>query len=207
MSVVSTNPTVRRGPCALFALMSSQHGVASSAQARRAGVTRAVEQRLVAEGALVRPLPGIVAAGGVRPTYAAQAMAASLRPGVVGVSHGAAARLHRLAGYEDHPEIDVIGARGSHIRVGPPILAHYSRGPIGRYITHIGSIPVTTIALTLALITRETNTTRALAALDDALGRGVPATSIRGVAQQWRETGRSGPGLLLTLLDCLTRSA
>lgn len=181
--------------------MASQFGVASCAQARGAGVSRAVEQRLVDEGALIRPLPGVLAAGGVRPTFAAQAMAAALRPAVLGVSHGAAARLHRLAGFTDHADLDVIGSRGAHLRVQRPMVAHYSRGPVDQHIVRIGPLPVTSIPLTLALITRENSRAAALAALDDALGRGVPAAAIRAVALQWSETGRSGPGVLLRLLD------
>src|SRR5262245_14335945 len=107
--------------------MAAQHGVASRGQARDVGVSRAVEERLVAEGALVRLMRGIVAAGGMPLTYSAQAMAAALRPGVVALSHGSAARLHRLSGFEVHPTIDVIGARGAHISVHPPVHARYSR--------------------------------------------------------------------------------
>jgi len=191
--------------------MADQHGVASRAQARAAGVTSAVEQRLVDQGALIRPLPGVLAVGGVRPSFPAQAMAATLRPGVLGVSHGAAARLHRLAGFEEYQVIDVIGRRGSHLRVPPPITAHYSRGPLDQHLVRVGTIAVTSIPLTLALIVQGIGRAEAFAALDDVLGRGVPADSIRLVARQWREPGRSGPGLLLRLLDRMptrsTRSA
>lgn len=198
---VSPVPVERRATRALFALMWSQHGVASRSQARRAGVTRSIEQRLIDLGALVCPLPGVVAAGGVRPTFAAQAMAATLRPGVIAVSHGAAARLHRLAGFEDHGEIDVIGSRGSHIHAQPPIVAHYSRGPIEQHIVRVAAIPVTSIALTLSLVTSEETVAKARAALDDVLGRGVPVATIRGVADEWSGPGRTGPGLLVRLLD------
>ena len=181
--------------------MATQHGVASSAQARGLGVSRAVEQRLVAEGALVRTLPGVLVAGGIEPTFASLAKAATLRPGVVGISHGAAARIHRLPGFGDYDVIDVIGARGSHIRGDQTMAAHYSRGPIGQHIAVIGGIPVTSIPLTLTLVTPRISRIEAVAALGVALDRGVPADSIRSVALRWREPGRAGPAKVLELLD------
>lgn len=192
---------VQRGPRALFALMLSQHGVASSAQARGLGVSRAVEQRLVAEGALVRTLPGVLAAGGSQPTFATCAMAATLRPGVLAISHGTAARIHRLPGFAAHGGVDVIGARGSHIRADESIVAHYSRGPIEQHVIRVAGIPVTSIPLTLTLVTSSLTRPEAIAALGDAIGRGVPASAIRSVALEWRDPGRSGPGQVLELLD------
>ena len=181
------------GPRALFALMAEQHGVASRAQARAAGVTRAVEERLIAEGALVRAFPGVVAAGGVTMTFSAQAMAATLRPGVMGVSHGAAARLHRLAGFEHHPHIEVIGARGSHIRVDAPIFARYSRRPIDQHIGLVGAIRVTSIPLTLALATPEITSEQAA---DTLTQRAPPAACPRQRSGPSPSSGteRAGPG-------------
>lgn len=194
-------PTDHRGPPALFALMASQFGVASIAQARKAGVTRAVEQRLVTEGALVRMLPGVLGAGGIRPAFATQAMAATLRPGVLGICHGAAARLHRLPGFEGHATIDVIGARGSHIRGDDSMSTHYSRGPVEQHIVRVAGIPVTSIPLTLTLVAPQLTRLDAIAAITETLNRGVPAAVIRSVALQWREPGRPGPSIVLELLN------
>ena len=201
MRSLLTLPSFDHGPRALFALMATQHGVASSAQARGLGVSRAVEQRLVAEGALVRTLPGVLVAGGVEPTFASRAKAATLRPGVLAISHRAAARIHRLSGFAEHETIDVIGARGSHIRGDETMVPHYSRGPIGQHIAVIGGIPVTSIPLTLTLVTPSLTRAEVVAALSDALDRGVPAAAIRTVAVQWRGHGRSGPATLIRLLD------
>lgn len=191
------------GTAALFALMTEQLGVASTTQARALGVSRAVERRLLREGALTVALPGVLAAGGMRLSFPATAMAAALRPGVIAVSHGTAARLHRLAGFSDYPAIDVVGERGSHLATKLPVIRHYSRGPVGDHVTRIGPIPVTSVPLTLALVARVAGRATMIGALADALGRGIPAASIRAVAVAWREPGRSGPGLLLGLLDDL----
>ena len=191
----------QRGPRALFALMVSQHGVASSAQARELGVSRAVERRLVAEGALVRTRSGVLGAGGAQPTFATCAMAAALRPGVLAVSHGAAARIHRLPGFAAHSAVDVIGARGSHIRGDESVVAHYSRGPIEQHVVRVAGIPVTSVPLTLTLVTSSLTRSDAIAALGEAIGRGASAAAIRSVALQWQEPGRSGPSKVLELLD------
>jgi len=203
MSTVSLLSDRRRGLRALFALMARQHGVASCVQARHVGVSRNVEERLVDEGALVRPMRGIVAAGGVPLTFSAQAMAAALRPGVAALSHGAAARLHRLAGFEHHSTIDVIGARGSHIRVDPPVQARYSRGRISDHTVMLGAIPVTSIPLTLTLLTPEITRPQAFVAVSHAVSSGESPQAIREVAEQWRESGRPGPAHLLDIVEAV----
>jgi hypothetical protein len=191
----------------LFELMARQHGVASRAQGRALGVSSAVEQRLMIGGALVPLLPGIVAAGGAALTFSAQAMAATLRPGVVAVSHGAAARLHGLAGFAGHRRVDVIGRRGAHIRLHPPFLPHYTRGPIDGHVVRLGAIPVTSIPLTLVLIASDLSRARVSAVLADVLSGGVPGAAIRAVAGEWRSAGRSGPGRVLELLDGVSGGA
>jgi hypothetical protein len=203
MSTVSLLSDRRRGARALFALMARQHGVASCRQACHVGVSRAVEERLVDEGALVRPMRGIVAACGVPLTFSAQAMAAALRPGVAALSHGAAARLHCLAGFEHHATIEVIGARGSHIRVDPPVLARYSRGRISDHIVMLGSIPVTSVPLTLTMLTSEITRAQALTAVSHAVRGGESPHAIREVAEQWRGPGRPGPAHLLDIIDAV----
>lgn len=173
------------GPPKLFSLMADQHGVASSAQAREVGVSRAVERRLVNEGALIRALPGIVAAGGVRPSFAAQAMAASLCRGVVAVSHGAAARLHRLPGFAEHRRIDVVGTRSTRIVAPPPIVRHYAPRPLDGHVVHAGAVPVTSLALTLVLLAGTIDAEQLSTAVGEALGRGVAAATIQETAIEW----------------------
>jgi hypothetical protein len=185
--------------------MTRQHGVASRAQGRAVGVSRAVERRLVSEGALVPVLSGVLAAGGMPITFRTTAMAASLRSGVMAVSHGAAARLHGLAGFEAYAVVDVIGGRGARLRIEPPVMTHYSRGPLRGHVTRVGAIPVTSVALTLTLLAPTCDPGTTHGALCDALRRGVPAPAIRAVALAWRECGRSGPALVLALLDQLAR--
>lgn len=196
------------GTPALFALMARQHGVASCQQSRELGVTRAVERRLIREGALQEPLPGVLAAGGMRPSYSSQAMAATMLPGAVALSHGAAARLHKLAGWDQHPTLDVIGQRGAHLRPKLPVVAHYTRGPVAEHLVRVGPLLVTSIPLTLVMIAAECSTERLRVTLHDAVRRGVQVSAITEVLGSWQVGGRAGTQRLATVLaELLTAAA
>jgi len=183
-------PAPRRGPAALFELMREQHGVASRPQARAVGVSRAVERRLVAEGALVRPVGEVLAVGGVWPSFASRCMATSLLAGVQAISHGAAARLHRLPGFEQHESLDAIGRRGARLHHPPPVVTHRSRRDLDDHIVRVARIPVTSIPLTLVLLAGTVDDRVLSRALDDAIRRGIPAAPIEELARRWRVSGR-----------------
>jgi hypothetical protein len=190
----------------LFKLMSQQHGVASTAQARRLGVSRRVEQRLLAEGAVDSPCPGVLVAGGAPLTFRCRAMAAALSPGVVAISHGAAARLHDLDGFAEHATLDVLGVRGANphkvpsVPGVPGVTIHRTRGEIPPHVTDVERIPTLTVAATLALLAPAVGIGRTARALDSALRQGVTADELEEVATAWRERGRAGPPALLMLL-------
>ena len=184
----------------LFNLMSRQHGVASTAQARALGVSRRVERRLLAEGAIDQPCPGVFTTAGAPLTFQARARAAAFTRGVVAISHGAAARLHGLDGFDGHERVDVLGARGAnpHHRLG--VTVHRTRGEIGPHVVDVAGIPTLGMAATLALLAPAVGISRTARALDSALRLGVPADELKDVATQWRQRGRAGPPALLMLL-------
>ena len=184
----------------LFQLMAHQHGVATCAQSRQLGVTRAVERRLILSGTLSSPFPGVLAAAGAPVTFEARAMASALSAGVVAVSHAAAARLHALDGFDRSEVVDVIGRKGARLHRALGTTLHYTRGCIDEHVTTVGPIPVLTIAATLALLAPAVGIRPTARALDSALRLGVPAEELRQVASAWRRRGRSGPPALLMLL-------
>lgn len=192
---------------ALFDLMAEQHGVATTRQARAVGVSARVERRLLDDGTLWSPFPAVLAAGGAPVTFEARALAAAWSPGVVAVSHASAARLHRLDGFTpadnttDEAPIDVVARRSAprHRSVG--LRQHYTRGPVDRYVVHVGPIPVLTVAATLALLAPDVGFGRTARALDSALRRGLSVQELRATLEAWRQRGRSGPAGLLELLD------
>jgi REase_MTES_1575 len=188
------------GVQALFTLMSRQHGVASTAQARQLGVSWRAERRLLDDGALRSPCPGILTAGGAPLTFHRRAMAAALGRGVVAISHGAAARLHGLDGFDRHDTVDVLGAKGAnpHQRLG--VRVHRTRGDIGPHVTGIEGIPALTVAATLTLLAPAVGIGPTARALDGALRDGTTAEELKDVAEAWRRRGRTGPPALLMLL-------
>jgi very-short-patch-repair endonuclease len=185
---------------ALFQLMAVQHDTASTSQARELGVSRRVQRRLLAEGLLRSPYPGVLVASGARLTFERRAMAATLSPGVVAISHGAAARLHRLDGFDRHETVDVLGHRGAHLPARRDVTIHLTRADVAGHVTDVEGIPVLTIAATLALLAPSAGIGRTAQALDSALRRGVEAGELRRVAMTWRQQGRAGPPALLMLL-------
>ena len=184
----------------LFELMAEQHGVATISQARGLGISRRVELRMLASGSLQSPARDVLAAGGAPITFEGRAMAAVLAPGVTAVSHGAAARLHGLDGFERHETVDVVGCQGANPHPAVGTAVHYTRGPILDHMISVGKIPTMSIASTLALLAPEYGIGPTARALDSALRKGVLADELRTVAQAWRRRGRSGPPALLMLL-------
>jgi hypothetical protein len=185
---------------ALFALMSGQHGAASCAQARQLGVDRRAVRRLLRDGAIDSPSPGVLTAGGSPATFHRRAMAAALAPGVTAVSHRTAARLHRLDGFEREDDIDVIVGRSANPHVRGGAVVHRSRADLARHVTAVDGIPVLTIAATLALLAPLAGPTLTTRAVQSALARGVSTAELREVAAAWRRRGRAGPAALLGMI-------
>jgi hypothetical protein len=179
--------------------MSRQHGAASWPQARELGVDRRAVRRLLRDGAVVSPSPGVLIASGSPATFRRRAMAAALSPGVTAVSHRTAARLHGLDGFATEDTIDVIVSRGAnpHVRGA---LVHRSRADLTGHVTTVDGIPVLTIAATLALLAPLAGPVLTTLALQSALSRGVTTTELRDVASTWRRRGRAGPAALLGML-------
>jgi hypothetical protein len=184
----------------LFALMRQQHGVATTSQARALGLTRRAEVRMLAAGSLQSPARDVLAAGGGPVTFEGRAMAAALSPGVSAVSHGAAARLHGLDGFDRYSTVDVIGAQGANPHPAAGTVIHYTRGPVLEHTVTVGKIPTMSIASTLALLAPVVGIGPTARALDSALRLGVCADELRAVAEAWQRRGRPGPPALLTLL-------
>jgi hypothetical protein len=180
--------------------MSRQHGAASCAQARQLGVDRRALRRLLHDGAVTAPSPGVLTAGGSPPTFHRRAMAAALSPGVTAVSHRTAARLHRLDGFAAEECIDVIVGRSANPCVHNGAVVHRSRAELGDHVTLVDGIPVLTIAATLTLLAPLAGPAATTRAVQSALTRGITTNELRDVANRWRRRGRAGPAALLAIL-------
>ncbi len=185
---------------AMFDLMARQHGAASTGQLRRLGITRRIERRLIGDGTLSSPYPEVLTLRGAPATYQLRAMAGVLAPGVIAASHGCAARLHRLDGFDRYADIDVIAMRSSNPPVVPGAILHRTRGPLQEHITTVEGISVLSIGCTLALLAPTVGIGRTAKALDSALRLGVGSEELQAVARAWTKRGRAGPPALLMLL-------
>jgi hypothetical protein len=185
----------------LFATMAAQHGVASTRQARVLGIDSRVERRLVQQDILSRPVRGALASPAAPHTWEQRAIAATFACGDAVLSHGAAARLHGLDGFERHDVIDVLCRKGSWPIPPPGTIARFTRGLGTDDITVVASIPVLTIATTLVLLPPVVGLEVTARALDSALRAGHHLDELREAATRWRRRGRSGPPMVLRLID------
>lgn len=184
----------------LFETMARQHGVATVTQARGLGLSRKVERRLIADGVLGRPYPGVLTTLGMPQRFESRAMAAVLGPGALAIAHGASSRLHHLDGFEHHDVVDVIGLNGALPHPALRATFHQTRGPVADHVVEVDGIPTLSIPLTLTLLAPIVGIGRTARALDAALRRGVEPDELTSVASSWRRRGRSGPPALLMLL-------
>ena len=181
--------------------MSRQHGAASSAQARELGVDRRALQRLLRDGAIESPSPGVLIAGGSPVTFRRRAMAAALSPGVTAVSHRTAARLHALDGFETdehHRRHRQPGRQpaGRRRRRRPPQPGR-PRPPRDDGRRDPGADDRRHPHPPGAARRPGPDDARRC---EGALSRGVTTTELRASPTAWRRRGRAGPAALLGML-------
>lgn len=100
----------------LLGLTSTQHGYATRRQLRDAGLTPRQIQRRLDTGVLRSVHRGLYLQAGVRPGYDGKVLAGLLVAGDGAASHGTAARLHGISGYERHARIDITVPRAVNVR-------------------------------------------------------------------------------------------
>ena len=150
----------------------------------------------------MRPLDGVLAVGGVWPSFAARCMAdVAARRRVVAISHGAAARLHRLERVSTTTSsLDVIGRRGARLGHPTPVVGHRSRRPIDEHVVRVGAIPVTSIPLTLVLLAGTATEDVLVQAFNQAIRHGVAPATIEAIARSWRSPRARRTGAMLAAL-------
>lgn len=181
--------------------MAARHGVIDTRTARGLGLTRRTERTLIVRGVLVSPAVGVLVASAAPATWEQRALIAVLSPGSAVLSHGAAARLHELDGFERYEPIDVLCAKGSWPRPPAGAVTHHTRGLTASDVVEVRSIPTLTVAATLTLLAPTAGLRATERALDSALRSGASIEELTGVAVRWRRRGRPGPAQLLRLLD------
>lgn len=178
-------------------LAGKQHGVFSRAQLQLLGATRRAIQHRLEIGRWERVVRGVFRLAGVAPTWRQKLMMAALYWGEgSGISHRAAAALHRLAGFE--PDKVHVTIPRSRKGAGPGIVHRNNLPPVD--LTEVEGIPVTTAARTLIDIAPIVSRDALEEALDDGLRRGV--FSIPRLRWRLDELGRRrGAAVLRNILD------
>jgi hypothetical protein len=186
----------------LLELMATQHGVATSIQARAVGLGSRAENVLVRRGVLDRPAAGVLVSAAAPRTWQQRAMEAVLTPGCAAISHGAAARLHGLAGFDSYDFVDVLCRKGSWPHPPARTITHFTRGLTNEAdLTEVDSLRVLTVPATLTLLAPTAGLGPTARALESAVRLGHHPDELRAVATRWKQRGRPGPAALLMLLD------
>jgi hypothetical protein len=157
-------------------------------------------------GWLAEPAPGVLTLTGAPPSWHQRLMVLVLAGGGHGVvSHRAAARLHRLDGF-DHPGMAVVEAsvtRSFRLRL-PETVTHHITPLDPCDVAVVDGLPCTSIARTLADLGSVVRDRRRVSqALTAARRRAINLDALRATAERLHRPGQSGTGTLLRLLDAI----
>lgn len=185
----------------IFDYMARHDGVIAARTARELGLSWDREQRLVDRGVLERAAPGVLRSTASPATWWQRVRIAAWAPGDGVVSHGAAARIHRLDGFERHDDVDILCRKGWWPECPAGTVTHFTRGHPEQDTEMVRDVKVLSVAATLTLFAPAYGVGATAKALDSALRAGHEIPEIRAVAKRWRRRGRPGPSTLLMLLD------
>ncbi len=176
-------------------------GVAHATVARELGVSWHRERRLIELGILDRPAHRVLRSTTVPESWRQRCRLATLGAGNGVISHGAAARLHNLDGFNDYPHVHLLCRKGSW--PGPPdeVITHFTRGLSEEDVTSIDGIPVLSVPATLAILHPHAGDRDTARAIVSALRSGWSASQIRDTAERWRCRGRPGPAFVVNAID------
>jgi hypothetical protein len=185
----------------IYDYMADHDGVIAAKTARRFGLNWDREQSLVDRGMLDRPAPGVLRATASPETWWQRIRIAAWAPGDAVISHGAAARIHGLDGFDRYDQVDVLCRKGWWPECPDDTLTHFTRGQPQHDVEVVRDVRVLSVAATLTLFSPVHGLGPTAKALDSALRHGHEIDDLRAVARRWRRRGRSGPPTLLMLLD------
>jgi very-short-patch-repair endonuclease len=177
----------------------SRHGVVTRQQAAEHGISAKVIRRLIDQGVWREPLPGVLAIAGAVDTWMQRLYIATTAAQAAGVaSTRSAAALHRFDGYPEGPvELIVAGDRRLLRKV-----ATVRRGTLAATeIDSVHGIRCTNRARTLVDLASVDPPQRVTQAFESAWRVGTSLTWIRRTAQALYGSGRSGPGVILGLVE------
>ncbi|MEY2974814.1 MAG: hypothetical protein RIR49_1234 [Actinomycetota bacterium] len=181
-------------------------GVAHAETARSLGVSWHRERRLIELGILDRPAHRVLRSTAVVETWRQRCRIATMTAGRGVISHGAAARLHGLDGFSDHPHVHLLCRKGSWPGPTGIVVTHFTRGLDDSDVTEVDGIPVLTVPATLAILRPHGGAEATSRAIASALASGWSVDEVRGTAERWCTRGRPGPRFVMEELDRLSAS-
>ena len=153
------------------------------------------------QGWLEEPYPGVLVVVGSGAGWHQRLMAATLADGGNAVaSHRAAARLHRLDGFEDAEIVEVSVTRRHRWRRTGEVIAHHVTALDSCDVVTVDGIRCTGLARTPCDLGAVVDPLQVRRALTAARRRGVTLRWIQLTADRLHRPGRSGSGVLLRQL-------
>ncbi len=182
------------------ALFAKQHGVASTAQVRKLGLSWESERTLVRNGDWVRTRPGVLAAAETTTTWKQRAMAATLMGGKSSMLGGpAAARLQGLDGFGKFDDAVIALPTGARPRRLENCSVLWTSGLCKKDRHTIDGVPVTTLPLTLVhLAAKDFDPEKAL---DSALRKRNRPDWLQAGFERYRDRRLRGATHMLSLLS------
>ncbi|MEX1271845.1 MAG: DUF559 domain-containing protein [Acidimicrobiia bacterium] len=177
----------------IYEIASSQYGLVTRAQLRERGFDRNRVARWVKSGQLEIIDMNVLAVGGSIPTPEREILAAVLETGHdASASHTSAAALWGIAGFRITP-VHVVVTRVSRHHHRLPWRVHQFTGRVARHQRWIGSIPVTSPALTMLHLASMVSKHRLARAVDNAWSLGLlTGRDLLDLDAQLAQRGRDG---------------
>lgn len=183
---------------AVARLAASQHGVVTRSQAAELELSRKAVAALVQRGFWEEIHPGLLVLVSAPDTWRRRVeLAVQARRGTPVVSHQAAARLHRIEGFEESDVVVVTMERGQR-RPPSKVVVHWVAAPIAaRDLVTIDGVRCTSLARTLVDLAAVAPADALERALDDFERRGQRLAWLEQTAQRVHRPGQSGTRLIL----------
>jgi len=180
-------------------LAAARHGALSRSQAAEHGLTRDVIRRMLRDGVIDEPVPGVLVARGAPPTWHQRLVVATMASRGAGVAgYRSAAALHGMDGYAPGP-VELVVTTSRHIEL-PGLVMH--RGPLdpSLEVLELDGVRCTSIARTLCDLGNVDPMERVRLAFEWAWRRGTSLVWLRHTAERMKGPRRRGPLVLLALL-------
>ena len=179
----------------------SRHGALTRSQAADNAISSRVIRRLLRDGTLMEPAPGVLVVVGSVPTWHQRLYVATLACRSAGVGgFRSSAALHRLDGYEPGL-LDLLLPSKRSIHLPGVVLHHGPMGPEHSLdFTEVDGIRCTGVARTLCDLGSVDSRDRVKLAFESAWRKGYSLAWMRQTAERLHRPGQRGTGLLLRLL-------